>query len=413
MTARTLAYVALTIVGLVVVAQLVRTCDFTRDYGQLTRPSSYSISAVGLALFYETLTLTDLKPQRAFAGQNAWKPGPNQLVVLADPVLSLTRRPDLAEAPRLLVILPKYIYQDSLDKPAWLEQAQARKANHLGPLWRDLGLIDADAPPSEPDLTLTATPKEWPQTLAGHHPTFPAQTQLLREPALSPLIAAPEGLVLGERWRDQRQLLILADPDLVNNHGLGQGDNLALTMAALKVALPNGGEVIFDEPILSPPKPRARANPDLIGPVELPAGPEIIIFAQIFLAALLAAFSGGSRFGPPLKEDKVVDFGRKKLIDNSARLLERASRQKAVTQDYLAMIAKAAAKAARLPRGLSEAETLSRLDLIDRRFSLKKILGELARASSPTPKTCLEWAKKAYAWKARLESGSESGRRNN
>jgi hypothetical protein len=399
-------------IGLILLAFIACLYFFQRDstgsfYPQTVNQSSYSVSAVGLALFYELLA-DNHQLHRALRGVN-WRPEPNQLVVLSQIDLSLNQVKSLAQAPRLLLILPKYNYQVDASNPSWIMSAKTKLDQKLGPIYQQLGL-------SATETSLVNPPQKWSTTLDGVNPTLIGTARLIQDPLLTPLIAAPEGILLGEIHNEKQRILLLTDPDIVNNHGLGQGDNLALALAMINRISPAKSEIIFDEPLVAPKNARnERASSSKL--FEFPTGPQTLLYILILANVLVALLSLGSRFGPPRKDagtdGETVEYGRRKLIENSAQLLRKTKSQQAVTLNYLALIIKMAAKAARLPKGLAESETRQRLEKLDPQFSLAQLFREIDQTPHPSPNLRLEWAIRAHDWKARLERGFKTGRRHN
>jgi hypothetical protein len=389
---------------LVVLAYKFLSGQTAAPYGQTLDQSSYSVSAVGFTLFYEYLKAEKRPIHRSLVGES-WKPAANQLAISPEPVMSILKSKNLSQAPLLLVILPKYNYEPDPKKPNWLLEAKLKKNQALTPVLNALDLKKA--------TFLYAPNPDWWPTKYKLYPTINSPVQLIKEPSLSPLISCPDGVLLGERRQGDKRLLILSDPDILNNHGLRQGLNLPLAMSILDDILPKNGEIIFDEPRFGTHKPATQASGQKSSLFEWPSGQQLLLYAVFLATAIMAILADDSRFGLPAAEDVKIDFGRQKLIENSARLLGKSGKPKDLTWDYLALIIKMAAKAARLPKGLTDQEIKNRLEKLDPKFSLKSLLNEIERAPKPSPGLCLQWANRAYEWKARLERGFETGRGNN
>jgi hypothetical protein len=373
---------------------------------QLFTPSSTSVAALGNAIFYEILKENGFKPHRAFRGED-FTPDHNQLLIAPDPIISIILNKNiLQKSPLTLIILPKYSIAPDESKPSWLSYALLRQS-----VWDLTRIAKALDLPLTGKVVFTPPPKAWPQTYKSLKPTLVNRSQLIVDSNLTPLIAAPEGILLGELNNNNRKIYVLADPDLLANHGLGLGENLALSLALIRDITPPSLDVIFDEPLIALKK--ARKNPDGSSrPFDLPSFEEALIYGHVILAALIAALAAGGRFGPPKRpKDLLPEFGRQKLLINSAHLMVRPNHQKALTINYLNMIGAAAAQARRLPRGLSDSAIRARLERVDPTFSLNHFYNEVERLTYPTAKHCLKWAKDLYDWKARLTRGSETTRK--
>ncbi|MDR1872920.1 MAG: hypothetical protein LBS60_13550 [Deltaproteobacteria bacterium] len=397
---------AVGLVALVLVAFFVvtRVAAFLgRQPKRVPPTSSYSVSSLGLALIIEVLEREERSTKRV--SSRASKPtSDRQLVVLPTPTLSLSFNHQLKKAPNLLIILPKYTYQMDMAKPAWLESGVPIPFLRLDNFAKRLEL------PLTGEAVLTAPPKRWIQNIEGPAPTIVGQAQLINSPELTPLIASDQGVLLGALTVENRKVYILADPDLLNNHGLVKGDNLTLAENIFAALTPANGEIIFDEPN----SPYREDSPNVgSGLFAFPTLTSVLIFLEVILTGFLAYLAGSSRLGPPLKDEEEVNFGRKRLIESGARLLARSGRHISVTRDYIGLTIKAAAKAAHLPKGLNDQEMANALNQKDPKFSVRRLLAEINRTDGPSEKTCLKWAQEIYSFKVRLERGTTASRRNN
>jgi hypothetical protein len=390
----------LVIVGLILITVYARSRKVS-NYGYLPNNSSVSVSAVGYALFYELLNKNEFKVRRAMRSEPI-ETGPNELLVLTDPDFSIQTKPEILAQPNVLVILPKWSYNTELFKPNWVALVHP-----LPVILLSQGLSRATVP----DLkTVKGVGKLGKLTVNPFgpelEPTFEQPVWLVNSPLIVPVLANEEGVLLG-LYRDKtRSVWILADADLVANHGILKGQNLELALSFMDRIAP-GQAVVFDE------------SRDLSGAqkVEEEPGealfPDLISYILLGLTSLMAVFAAG-RFGPILETDEETYFGRRRLIENSSRLLERSGCRKVTVVNYLKMVIKSLAKIRHAPPGLTENELYDWLDRLEPKFELKKFVNEVRGARANTPEARqLFWAKKIYAWKARVESGSKSSRQHN
>jgi hypothetical protein len=370
--------------------------------------SSYSVSSLGLNLLYEVLERQELAVKRV-ASNHPIPLTNRQLIVLSSPVLSTAFNQDLSKVNNLLVILPKYAYVLDEAKPQWIRRGVKTAFTHLAEVFKRLNL------PIEGEVALAPEVTAWNPNFKGQSPTIQGLTQLIKSPDITPIIGSSSGLLLGVVTVGPRKVYFLADPDLLNNHGLIKGQNLDLAQSIFADLLPPSGEIIFDEP-----RPRGgdlprdrEAYPEKAELFSFPTLTSVLIFFQVVLTGFLAFLAGASRLGPPVKDETEVSFGRKQLIQSGARLLSRRGLMKSVTQDYVNLALRAAAKAAHLPKGLNDKAIKEILAQKDLKFSLTRLLATIERTADPSEKTCLSWAKTIYSFKVRLERGSEAGRRYN
>ena len=204
--------------------------------GDKTRPGAYSVSAVGHAGFYEILRRLD-RPVSRGAGNALALAGSRGTLIVAEPeqkYISSDEGVKLLSAQRLLLVLPKWRGIQDPDRPAWIEQANLFPATIARQV---LALASWDNA-----IIRQPWPAQWKTNTIGFTPTgtgtiqlirLPASPPLIGSPSLRPLVATDEGILLGERVEDGRRVLVLSDPDIVANHGIGKGDNAAFMVAVI------------------------------------------------------------------------------------------------------------------------------------------------------------------------------------
>ena len=175
--------------------------------------------------------------------------------------------------------------------------------------------------------------------------------QLFDGSACDPIIGAGEQTLLAScplaGWGEDEQVLILADPDLMNHHGLRLGQNAAIARDFL-LQLAGEATVLIDlsrdnwfAPDDAPPQ-RDRTWADLLRFFEPP-------FLAVWLGAgaLLALVLWRSlrRAGPVLRVD-VTGSGKMQSVGARARLMRLTGQDGAMIGDYAS--ARIAATAARL-----------------------------------------------------------------
>src|SRR5262249_19925555 len=111
--------------------------------------------------------------------------------------------------------------------------------------------------------------------------------------------------------------LVLSDPDILSNHGLGEGDNARLALEVLEHARESWRSVVVDETLHG-----FERIPSLWG--ELFAFPLLPAGVQGAVALLLLVWSGLGRFGRPGAGPAGLAPGKGVLIENTALLLRSA-----------------------------------------------------------------------------------------
>jgi hypothetical protein len=293
-------------------------------------------------------------------------PGPNHPLILAEPLergslRELSREAANRSAP-LVLVLPKWAAGPPSERnPEWLSKVDlrplpsvARFANALGQEGRKAETVELlrvkggqRCSPgqglSRPELSIQAAP-----------------LQLLKpSPGLKPLLECPGGILIARLGEDPGVYLI-ADPDILNNQGLGRGDNAAAVHGFLTWDLGAAG-VVFDETIHG----FHRASGLLAEALRFPLA---LATLQSLLLLGIVLWAGMGRFGKPLPAPTALAAGKETLIDNTAKLLASGGHAADSLQRYFAAMTRAVAAHYFLPPDLAESERLARLQrLADRR----------------------------------------------
>jgi hypothetical protein len=220
-------------------------------------------------------------------------------------------------ASRLLVVLPKREgFPDPL-RPRWVSSAR------LGPVaaaQRVLEAMEIEAEVVRP----TASIERWAGALP--QPTLD-EPQLVRSGALTPLLASPQGILVGELTEGGWTAIVVTDPDVIANHGLGRGRNAALALALLE-RLGGEGPVVVDETLHG-----HEITPSLTR--ELLRFPLVLATLQAAAALLLLAWAALVRFGRPLPPEPLLAPGKAFLVENAAELLRAGGHAAEAARAYL------------------------------------------------------------------------------
>lgn len=336
-------------------------------------PTSYSFSAIGHRAWYEALGDDGLVVRRSrFAPVRLARAG---VLVAAQPLIGRDTIRPLLNANRLLVVLPKWRGRPASDHPGHVAAVWPIPVPALSDLLEDLS-GDRAADLVRHDAAVT-----WRESRLGGPPTL-QQPHLFRAEGFRPLLATTDGwMLIGERRRHGRVLVIVSDPDLINNAGIGLAGNAALGRALIADMLSDGdpaatggtgidnllagglpggdgtGPVIFDETIhgleRAPTLAReALRMPFLIG----------TLLAAAALAMLFWAAAG--RFGQPVPPPRLLAAGKAVLIGNMANLLLSAGHHGMILDRYRRDILREVAAACHLPPRLTDAERVQHLDTL-------------------------------------------------
>jgi hypothetical protein len=268
-----------------------------------------------------------------------------------------------------LLVLPKWDAAPDKERPGWV---------------RVSGLLPAADPartlyPATPLVILRQLGKGAPlKTVPFGAPadlrfTAPAVLQTMSGKQLEPLITDAAGRIVLGKVKD-RQLYILADPDLINNHGMGDERQARAALALLDYLNSTGAtSVLFD--VTANGLGRSRS------PLKLAFDPPFLaVTLTIFAAMLLAAWQALVRFGPIRRRERAIAFGKAALVDNSAALIRKAGREASLGDRYVEVVRERAANLFRLPLGLDEDELGRRLEALNARRSFASA-AEHARAA--------------------------------
>jgi hypothetical protein len=170
----------------------------------------------------------------------------------------------------------------------------------------------------------------------------PAVVQTMSGKALNPLITTPGGAVILAKIGN-RPLYLLSEPDLLNNHGMGDERQAASALALLDYLNSTGAtSVLFDV--------TANGLGHSKSPLKLAFdAPFLAVTLIIFAAMLLAAWQALVRFGPIRRPQRAIAFGKAALVDNSAALIRKAKREAHLGGRYVELIRERAIALFRIP----------------------------------------------------------------
>jgi hypothetical protein len=123
------------------------------------------------------------------------------------------------------------------------------------------------------------------------------------------------GALVAEFTRGRGRVVVLADPFIVANNGIGRADNLQL---ATNVIAGGGGLIAFDEYHQG----RGETHNQLI--TYFSGTPVIAMFAQGFLIAAVVVWSRGRRFARPLPAPRPDRRSKLEFVASMAELQQRA-----------------------------------------------------------------------------------------
>jgi hypothetical protein len=195
--------------------------------------------------------------------------------------------------------------------------------------------------------------------LAGVEMPIPDAPQVIAGAGLTPLVTLPGGGALVARMGDQPHYIV-ADPDLLNNHGLANREAAEAALALIDALNATDAEgVAFDLTVNGLGAGRS-ARPSLLRTAFEP--PFLVMTLALAAAALLAGLHGAVRFGQPKREERAIALGKAALVENSAGLIRLARREARLGAAYAEVVRHEAARTASAPNGQTGAQLDAYLD---------------------------------------------------
>jgi hypothetical protein len=223
---------------------------------------------------------------------------------------------------------------------------------------------------------------------------------------LRPIIAAEEGILLGEISDRNRKIWVLADPDIINNQGLANPDNAALAVAIIKALRSGEGNVVFDETVHGFAVHTASAFQLLF------RFPFVVATMQGLVAVALLMWATLGRFGAPRTAPPTLSAGRECLLQNMAKLVEFTGHQDMMVRRYVEETVRDVAATLHAPRELSTENRiawlqrvgLARGTTIDFEALLRRA-ADGSRAGLRNPPALVSVARDIHQWKKEIVDG--------
>ena len=253
-----------------------------------------------------------------------------------------------AQEGRILVVLPKRVtarIPNADVKPGWVAGgfATTPPGNLLPTDYFGTVAVKAAASKAQP----------LPVDIASHRFTaiLPDKIQTVEGDRLETLITGPQGGAVLARLQN-RDIYILADPDLINNFAFASRDK-ARAAVMLVDAIgedADAGGLAFDLTLNGFGGGRSLLRFAFVPPF-------IGITLCLIAAGLLALWQAWMRFGPALKPGRAIPVSKAALIANSADLIKQARRELDGADAYVKSQRTAIARRLHAPAGFDDAAT--------------------------------------------------------
>ena len=381
--------------------------------GNVTTSSVFSRSAVGHVALAELLR-TEGREVKVNRSREALGVEDDDLLLILAPNtaehdidhLRALIEQALARGRAVLIALPKWSTTPSSGERGRIARAQLISAERAA---KPLGAVDVLA---NDTLARPTDAVEWRTEIDGLQPaierpqllvhnqihrsdrileTAGVQPQPLVQNKLKPLVSTADKVLVGQV--PNTRLMVLADPDVLANHGLPLGDNAALTLALIDRLLPADGAVVFDE--------------TLHGFAIVPSVWRLL-FQPPYLAATLLAIAAmaftvwraAARFGAPLDTGAAAAFrgGHGQLIENAGRLLAAGGHGALVAERYAQMTLAEAHRRLHLQQESVAVSALATLNAVGERRGVRARLPASLRAQRPLAlaRSCQRWAREMF-----------------
>lgn len=237
-------------------------------------------------------------------------------------------------------------------------------------------------------------------TTTGSSQTFGASAQIQSIRIISgknfePVLIAPNIGALIVKHKE-RNVYIVADPDILNNAGLANLNHAKLADAFFLDIMheEDEGPLVFDLSLngfqKKPNLGRLFVQPPLLGAT-----------LCMVLTAILIAIQAGVRFLPARETARVVALGKRGLADNTAGLIRMGRREHRMGLPYANMMKRLAAKAVGAPATLDPVAQTALLDrvseLSDSQLRLSTLMSDAGGVTNPTD--LVKVASDLHRWK--------------
>lgn len=171
--------------------------------------------------------------------------------------------------------------------------------------------------------------------------------QMFKSDGCAPIIGTSDAMILGECPLDPgddpeedgyERVLVLSDPDLLNNHGLRLGENATIALDFLSSYVDEGNIVIdysraswLRDPYEEPERERTWSDlARFFGP------PFLILWLGAAMLLALFLWRAALRYGPVLRDRTAPGAGKALAVEARARLMRLSGQDGALVREYTA-----------------------------------------------------------------------------
>ena len=293
-----------------------------------------------------------------------------------------------------LIILPKWATMADPTRRGWVRAVGPGAGAMAAPLLGEG--IEVRVAPNRPAGAVARGV----DFLTGQDLPVPRQPQFVRGKSLTVLVPLPgndSGAALVARLGDQPHYVV-ADPDLLNNHGLRDPERARAALALIDALNATDAEgVDFDLTV------NGLGTTQTATLLRLAFEPPFLAMTlALFAAAVLAGLHGAGRFGPVRREQRAIAFGKAALVENSAGLIRLAEREANLGHAYADVVRQEAARATAAPAWLQGDRLDAYLNRLGRGGgrTFSELAAELAQARDRH--ALMAAARALFAWRREI-----------
>ena len=232
-----------------------------------------------------------------------------------------------------LYVLPKWSGRADRAKPSWQDDTELLDTFQVAGIAQ---LFDSDL-----NVWRVRNPGTIDSPFGSVTPRFDQKMQVIESDSLNTVIGTPGGDLVAKV--PGRAIYILSDPDVLNTFGLSERENARLALGLFDWVKDYPDQsVTFDATLHG----FERSESLLRSIFDVPFLGATLIG---FMTMLLLGWSAFVRFGPHLKEERAITFGKKALAESSAGLISMARREGQMAPAYRQVLQRNLAKHLGLP----------------------------------------------------------------
>ncbi len=302
---------------------------------------------------------------------------------------------------RVLIVLPKWTAMPSMSHKGWVGQSYSLPTNAVEEILQELApkakLTRASSSQS-PMIKFDRREAERLRTTSTLTAGPINELQSVSAPELIPVATTAAGVtILGViRHKEQPDIYVLTDPDLLNTQGISNLNTARAGVAILDALRAEGGPIAFDVTMNGYARSRSL--------LRLALEPPLLALTLTFvIVSALLAWRAATRDGPAAPGGRTIAFGKRALADNSAALFRLAGREHTMAKRYADLTRSNVALRMGVARDGAEA-TSTELDRIATIRNVTPLYSALAQeaASAATPEQAVAIARKLQTWEEEM-----------